>query len=296
MPKETLLCALSGIFGAEDVQAYRQDGVKGVLVGEALMKAPDTAAFIANLLGDPTNIPIAVAPTKPMVKICGTRTPEAAEAAVTAGASFIGIIRVPGRSRYVDDATTVKIIEAVKKTPKLSVQRIEHPRLGASEYYDHSSRILSEQTRALVVGVYQNAPLSQIIEDVSRLGFDVIQLHGEEPVEYARSIPVPVFRKFSPTEIGISTRGYHALPLLDAGAGGHGQRVDKGEIEALFQRDSSLRVILAGGLQPENITEVLTSLGKYRHNIVAVDVSSGVEMDGKQDIGRIQAFIKAAQA
>lgn len=295
VPQTTILCALSGIFGPEDVEAYRKDGVKGVLVGEALMRADDTAAFVANLLGHPSQAPGPTTIRKPMVKICGTRTPEAAQAAIEAGASLIGIIRVPGRGRYVDDEATSKIVKVVQRAPKPASHQSRSGE-GTLDYFDRSAQTLAHPTRALAVGVYQNAPLKQLIDDVQRLGFDVIQLHGNEPLEYARSIPVPVIRRFGPTEFGISTRGYHALPLLDAGAGGNGEKLDVEEIKALFQRDPNLKVILAGGLRPENVADVLESLVPYKDQIVAVDVSSGVETEGKQDISRIQAFLESARA
>lgn len=296
VPPTTILCALSGIFGPEDVEAYRRDGVKGVLVGEALMRADDTAAFVATLLGDSSQTPTAVRVRKPFVKICGTRTPDAARAAVEAGASLVGIIRVPGRSRFVDDATTTKIVEAVRTTTKVAATPSIAADLHASDFFDLSAQTLAHSTRALVVGVYQNAPLEKLIADVQTLGLDVVQLHGNEPLEYARSIPVPVFRRFGPTENGVSTRGYHFLPLLDAGAGGLGERVDVEDIKKLLQTDPSLKVILAGGLRPENVADVLESLVPYKSQVVGVDVSSGVETDGKQDIGRIQSFLRAARA
>ncbi|KAJ3758198.1 indole-3-glycerol phosphate synthase [Lentinula raphanica] len=51
--KDVLLCALSGISGPEDVKLYQEEGVNAVLVGEALMRAVDTAAFIRELLNWP---------------------------------------------------------------------------------------------------------------------------------------------------------------------------------------------------------------------------------------------------
>jgi anthranilate synthase/indole-3-glycerol phosphate synthase/phosphoribosylanthranilate isomerase len=50
VPNGTMLCALSGINGPEDIKPYREIGVGAVLVGEALMRADDTARFIAELL------------------------------------------------------------------------------------------------------------------------------------------------------------------------------------------------------------------------------------------------------
>ena len=51
VPKETTVCALSGISGPKDVDPYLSNGVGAVLVGEALMRAPDTTRFITELLG-----------------------------------------------------------------------------------------------------------------------------------------------------------------------------------------------------------------------------------------------------
>ena len=51
--REVLLCALSGIQGPEDVRVYKEQGVNAVLVGESLMRATDTTAFIKELLAWP---------------------------------------------------------------------------------------------------------------------------------------------------------------------------------------------------------------------------------------------------
>ncbi|PFH51569.1 hypothetical protein AMATHDRAFT_142116 [Amanita thiersii Skay4041] len=51
--RDVVLCALSGISNPNDVAVYKEQGVRAVLVGEALMRAKDTGAFIAELLGWP---------------------------------------------------------------------------------------------------------------------------------------------------------------------------------------------------------------------------------------------------
>ncbi len=53
--KDVVLCALSGIQGPEDVRVYQEEGVHAVLVGESLMRATDTTAFIKELLGWPVD-------------------------------------------------------------------------------------------------------------------------------------------------------------------------------------------------------------------------------------------------
>ena len=295
VPETTIVAALSGISGPDDVTAYRKDGVKAVLVGEALMRASDTTAFITRLLGDPTvTLPNEETP-KPIVKVCGTRTPECAKVAIEAGADAIGMILVPGRKRLVDDETALQIAHVVKNTPKPRPAAANPLQVGSCDYFDHGSRVLVRPDRAQLVGVFLNSSLDHIIKQVYKLGLDVVQLHGAEPIEWARNIPVPVIRRFAPTEVGVSVRGYHTLPMLDAGIGGSGQRLDLNEIKTLFEKDSDLKVILAGGLNSQNVAEVLGALGPFRKNICGVDTSSGVETDFKQDPEKIKAFVKAAK-
>jgi anthranilate synthase/indole-3-glycerol phosphate synthase/phosphoribosylanthranilate isomerase len=297
VPESTIVCALSGIAGPQDVSAYAKEGVKAILVGEALMRAKDTKAFVTDLIGG------SVESTQPTasslsVKICGTRTPEAAKVAIEAGADYIGMILVPGRTRFVPDETALAISLIVKTTAKR-----KHPAATTSaandvqaiDFFEHASKSLPHPDRALLVGVFLDATLDHIIEQVHKLGLDIVQLHGSEPLEWARSIPVPVFRRFAPGEIGLSARGYHSLPLLDSGAGGSGARLDLAGVQAVFASDPSGRAMLAGGLNPGNVAEVLASLGLCSENIVAVDVSSGVETDGKQDAEKIAAFIAAVK-
>ncbi|KAI1615224.1 anthranilate synthase component 2 [Exophiala viscosa] len=295
VPESTIVCALSGISGPQDVQAYRKDGVKAVLVGEALMRASDTIEFISKLVGDPDVEPAKRSESPFSVKICGTRTPEGAKAAIEAGADSIGIILVPGRKRFVSDEVALQIAKVVKSTLRTSSKSPAAHDVGATGFFEHSSRVLVRPDRAQLVGVFADSPLEHVVEQVYKLGLDVVQLHGSEPIEYARNIPVPVVRKFSPSEPGVSARGYHALPLLDAGAGGTGQQLALDDVKALFERDPGVKVIFAGGLTPENVDKVLESLGPYRSNIAGVDVSSGVESDGKQDPSKIAAFVKAVE-
>lgn len=296
VPDSTIVCALSGISGPNDVTAYSKDGVKAVLVGEALMRATDTAAFIADLLG--------VSPKtlqrqrgRMAVKICGTRTPEAAKVAIEAGADMVGIILVPGRKRFVNEEVGLKISTVVKATakggPAASASSVVDL-ANASDFFDHAARFINPR-RALLVGVFLDASLSHILEQVQILGLDIVQLHGTEPLEWAHLIPVPVIRRFAPSEIGVGARGYHALPLLDAGAGGSGSQLDIVAIRQMCAMDSGIRFILAGGLDPSNVSSILGALVEDGSKVIAVDVSSGIETGGKHDHEKIRAFVKAAK-
>ncbi|KAJ5938011.1 hypothetical protein N7454_004353 [Penicillium verhagenii] len=298
VPETTIVCALSGITGPADVEAYKKDGVKAILVGEALMRATDTSAFVAQLLG--ASSAQASSSSAPLVKICGTRSAEAAQAAIQAGADLIGIIQVPGRSRTVSDDVALSISQVVKSTPRPDIQPSDaSQQLSSStalEWFDHSTAVLRHPSRALLVGVFMNQPLSYVLAQQQKLELDVVQLHGSEPLEWASLIPVPVIRKFAPGDIGIARRAYHTLPLLDSGAGGSGQLLDEATVQKTLDSDEGLRVVLAGGLTPDNVVDTVKKLGKSGSKVVGLDTSSGVETNGAQDLNKIRAFVAAGKS
>lgn len=296
--KDTILCALSGISGHQDVKPYRESGVGAVLVGEALMRAKDTATFITGLLGGEE---AAIRPSGKrdiLVKICGTRSAEAAKAAIEAGADLIGVILVNGRKRCVSYETAQQISKTVHETMRNSPPEAQplHAQDRATSFFEHTSAVhLRQPKRALVVGVFQDQPLSYVLELQKQLDLDLVQLHGSEPTEWASLIPCPVIRSFKPGDAALGTRGYHSIPLLDSGAGGTGEQLGVEKVKDVLQRDEGLRVILAGGLNSENVSETLEKLGSTMASVVGVDVSSGVETAGEQDLEKIRRFVRAAK-
>ncbi|KAK5746890.1 anthranilate synthase / indole-3-glycerol phosphate synthase [Elasticomyces elasticus] len=301
VPKDTILCALSGISGPQDVEAYRDNGVGAVLVGEALMRAKDTAKFIAELLGGGQEVVEKKAVKgRLLVKICGTRTPEAAKKAVEAGADMIGMILVTGRKRCVSTETALAISRVVHETPKTSTFTTSSPTTKATSYFEHTAAThLQHPSRTLLVGVFQNQPLDYVLEQQRLLELDIVQLHGAEPIEWSTLIPCPVIRSFKPSgpeSLGLGTRGYHSIPLLDSGAGGTGEKLAVDAVKGILGQDEGLRVMLAGGLNAENVRGVVEGLGDVGGRVVGVDVSSGVE-DGKgeQDLEKIAQFVGAAR-
>ena len=298
--KDAIIAALSGISGPKDVETYTKGGVDAVLVGEALMRAENTAAFVEELLGSPKTIRREPHKDKLLVKICGTRTPEAARAAVQAGADMIGIILVEGRKRCVKSDVALAISKTVHETqkagPSIDFAAAAGSADGVVDYFAHTTRHFQSAHRALLVGVFQNQPLEYILAQQALLNLDVVQLHGSEPVEWARLIPVPVIHRFGPTDPGLGLRGYHALPLLDSSAGGTGQKQDLAAVRSLLASDDNIRLILAGGLNPENVKDTMAQLQKYSPRLAAVDVSSGVEDNGVQSVEKIRNFIAAAKS
>ena len=293
-----LVCALSGISGPDDIKAYKENGVGAVLIGEALMRATDTTTFCNDLLGGGEKVPQNLVESELLVKICGTRTPEAAKAAIEAGADLIGIILVEGK-RYVprDTALAVsKIVHETAKPPKAdNMQSVPNAQLVATEYFNHTSNFLRRSDRALLVGVFKNQPLSYVLAQQKSLNLDIVQLHGSEPIEWASLIPVPVIHRFGPNDAELGRRGYHTLPLLDSAAGGTGQMLDLDAVRKILDADPGLWIILAGGLNPENVGSVLQQFQNHGSRVVAVDVSSGVEKDGAQNLERIRDFVMAAK-
>jgi anthranilate synthase / indole-3-glycerol phosphate synthase / phosphoribosylanthranilate isomerase len=291
VPPNTIVCALSGITGSKDVEPYLKNGVGAVLVGEALMRASNTVEFVRELLGS-TEVADRNEKSTKLVKICGTRTAEAATAAIEAGADLIGMILVTGRKRCVSQEVALQISQTVHKTEKRnSISTASNSRKTAVGYFEHSKRYLSNPKRALLVGVFQNQPLDYVLEQQKALCLDIIQFHGSEPVEWANLVPVPVIKCFSPVDHNLGISGYHAIPLLDAVAGGSGTQLDLNEIKRALKRDPSFRALLAGGLSPNNVAVILRELGEYSDQIVGVDVSSGVEENGEQSLSKIREFV-----
>lgn len=287
---KVILCALSGISTRADVARYEKEGVGAVLVGESLMRAgKSVTAFISALL-NPTPTLTTPAP-EVLVKICGTRTVEAAKVAVEAGADMIGIILAANTKRTVTTETAQAISHVVHTTRKggLSAPPTSTPSSpSASDWFTHSRNHLSHPTRALLVGVFRNQPLAYVLATQRSLDLDIVQLHGTEPLEWATLIPVPVLRRFAADEPGLATRGLHAAAVLDHGAGGTGQRVDAAAVLR-----APVPVMLAGGLDDRNVRAVLEECGLEA--VVGVDVSSGVETEGRQDLLKVRAFVYKAK-
>lgn len=300
VPPDVQLCALSGINTHDDVLACQKDGVNAILVGEAIMRAPDAAAFIRQLCSGTATPPKETMPGPLLVKICGTRTPEAALEAMKAGADLIGMILVPGSKRCVTEEVGLAISRAVRQfsaVAKTDAATHAFPTSKASEYHARARAKISGP-RPKLVGVFADQPLEEVLRLQRLYDLDIVQLHGSsEPVEWATHIPVPVIRCVKPSSAAgiIGQRGHHAAVLLDSGAGS-GKTLDADFVVSSLKRDPSLQVVLAGGLSAENVVDVLNAVGPdLSDRIIGVDVSSGVEVDGNQSFERIREFVRVAK-
>ncbi|KAG5925322.1 bifunctional tryptophan synthase trp1 [Claviceps africana] len=296
VPENTLICALSGINSHNDVLMCKNDGVNAVLVGESIMRAPDASAFITELCSG-SKPSVMKKQTKPLlVKVCGTRSAEAAEQAVASKADFVGICLVPGTKRCVSHETALAISAAVHASGDNLASAREEPisESGATDYFVAAASRL-QGTRTRLVGIFQNQPLSEVLEKQKLYNLDLVQFHGDEPIEWAKIVPVPVIRAFKPGQVGIGLRGYHTVPLLDSGAGS-GKLLDVSNVKATLEKDPELRIFLAGGLNADNVTQAVNALGEFSDRVLGVDISSGVEEDGEQSLAKIAAFVKASKA
>ncbi len=179
------------------------------------------------------------------IKICGFTRWQDVSYAVDLGVDALGFVFYPKSPRYVEPRTAGEIINRL-------------PPFVTS------------------VGVFVDAPAQEIMEIVKHCGLSSVQLHGRESPDFCKQFPVKVIKAFrvegEQLPQGISQYSVNAI-LLDtyqAGLpGGTGRAFSwKVALEAKVYGN----IILAGGLNCENITKALEEVKPY-----AVDVSSGVE-------------------
>jgi len=194
-------------------------------------------------------------------KICGITRQEDAHLAETLGAWALGFILAPGTKRYIEPEQIRPISSALG--PFL-----------------------------VRVGVFVDTPPEEVLSQMEAARLQVAQLHGAEPPEWAEQV-----RRFFPVIKAIRLSGpaspewltYPADALLvDGVSPGSGQSYP---LEWLMPLRQHPRLIVAGGLTPENLRSVL-DLAPY-----AVDVSSGVELEpGRKDPNKLRAFLAQVAA
>ncbi|KAG5645432.1 hypothetical protein DXG03_006256 [Asterophora parasitica] len=279
--KDVVLCALSGISTPEDIQRYSSEGVKAVLIGESLMRAADPAAFIRHLLSlpGPSSEALQWQAAPPLVKICGIRSRDEAIEVAAAGADILGLMFVPNSRRYIDLETAKSISAAIRGLRFANTDPAPAEDENAPWFNTHASRLSASTSRPLLVGVFQNAPLSTILHAVSYAQLDIVQLHGNEPTDWAHQIPVPVIRVFhvgKGTGVGGITRGgAHQFVLLDSlrsdgSSGGSGQVVDWHFAKSIVD---------AG--------EIATKAHSYEPPALQADSQGGVPVEGEVVEGEV---------
>ena len=190
------------------------------------------------------------------IKVCGITRPEDALAAVEAGVDGLGFIFVEKSPRNIDPEQAREII------------RLLPPFVDAEE---------------------------TVVEEITHYcRLTLVQLHGNESPRYCSNLPFSVVKAF---RIGADFDGTAFVPyedcvrgvLLDTYhkdmAGGTGETFDWALVQQL---EPAQPVILAGGLNPENVAAAIEQVRPY-----AVDVNSGVESaPGRKDLVRLEQFIR----
>lgn len=204
-------------------------------------------------------------------KICGISTPETMQAALDAGARWVGLVFFPKSPRNVSIATAAEL-----------------------------SRMVGTGTR--VVGLFVD-PTDELLDDVTgQVPLDLIQLHGGETPERVAAIRarfnLPVMKALKVGDAADLDAATAYEPVVDMllfdakppkGAilpGGNGVAFDW---SLLTGRQWQKPWMLSGGLDPANVADAIRATGTK-----AVDVSSGVEdAPGRKSSDLIRAFLSA---
>ena len=210
------------------------------------------------------------------VKICGLSEVEHALVAAEAGADFIGVVFAESR-RKVTRRRALEVANAVRRLAK----------------------------KCEVVGVFAGYSTDEVNRIAENCQLDRVQLSGGETWDFCEKIQRPIIKTIhvSPSttaeraaaEIAAASRvleGKEIAFLLDTRVGnvrgGTGQTFDWGVAREVT---ASFPVIVAGGLDPDNVEALINEANPW-----GVDVSSGVETDGRKDAAKIRAFIEAAKS
>lgn len=192
-------------------------------------------------------------------KICGITSYEDAMMAINAGADALGFVFYEKSPRYITPQQAKKIIE---KLPPF-VEK---------------------------VALFVHEDAKSINAACKLSGATLAQIHFDAEAKLYEELDFPYIRVIRAQNIQDVTQHSQTYRLIDAyceAFGGAGKRIN---IEWFEGIDCS-KIILAGGLTPENVT----SLQKY--GFYGVDVSSGVESShGKKDEKKVQEFIKNARS
>ena len=203
------------------------------------------------------------------VKTCGITTLSDAERCAELGAWALGMIFWEGSTRACPPEVAEEIGGALKRRLELA-------------------------------GVFVNAPLDEVARVADRASLSLLQLHGEEGPAYcgeaARRTGCKVMKaaRIKDAAHVHGLRPFHTdYHLLDAYVPGtRGGTGESFNWELARQHEGSARVVLSGGLTPDNVGEAI-AVGRP----FAVDTASGTEAaPGRKDPGKLRAFFRAVEA
>lgn len=195
------------------------------------------------------------------IKLCGLSRPCDIEAANELQPDYIGFVFAPKSKRYV--------------TPQKAAEL---------------KRQFAPDIKA--VGVFVNEAPELIAKLLDAGIIDIAQLHGSEDEAYIKALRaltdkplIQAFRIDTVQDIAAAQNSSANFVLLDSGSGGTGTSFNWELIQNMNRP-----YFLAGGLGIDNIAAAIQALRPY-----AVDVSSGIETDGKKDKTKMAAFVAAVR-
>jgi phosphoribosylanthranilate isomerase len=207
-----------------------------------------------------------------LVKICGITNIEDARVAVAAGTDMVGFNFYRRSSRFIEPEQARSIIESLK----------------------------SEVSRdVMMVGVFVDEAPESLAQIAATSGIEAVQLHGDESIEFCSTLKELMPESFVIKVIHVGDDGSDRPTKYEVDAimldafdenlrGGTGRTIDWNFARRV--RESVSRLILAGGLSPENVGAAINEVRPY-----AVDVCSALESaPGKKDAGKVKAFVEAA--
>lgn len=210
---------------------------------------------------------------RPWIKFCGLTRPTDVRAAVQAGADLIGLNFWTDSPRAVSFGLGQKLCDIAHSTP-----------------------IPKSRRKVRTVAVFVN-PDDELVQGVlEHVKPDILQFHGDESPSFCRSFEHPFIKGFQlesaasaqsiPDYLGEYAVGYLVDAYSPDQRGGTGRRLDLEVAKAALRTD---RGFLAGGLTPDNIEEIVRSVGPF-----GVDVASGIEeLPGIKSTREMAQFVAA---
>lgn len=189
------------------------------------------------------------------VKICGLSTQESVEQAVKSGADYIGFV-------------------FAKSKRQVSIKQARH-----------LARFIPKTVQT--VGVFVSPTLNELQEAITFIPLDIVQIHGRFEEEHFKKLSVPTIRAISVQKPLTPIKSHADYLLFDAPLSGSGQSFDW---QLLKETVLTKPYFLAGGLTVDNVQKAIAICHPY-----AVDVSSGVETNGKKDLTKIEKFIESVK-
>ncbi|MHC1631247.1 MAG: phosphoribosylanthranilate isomerase [Methanotrichaceae archaeon] len=206
------------------------------------------------------------------VKICGIRNESERDCVVSAGADAIGfVVEIPISRRSISKETARSLIEGL--SPFVTSVIVTAP-----DSVEEAAN-LARATRADVIQVHDTLGLEDLKELQKRIPQKIVAATAVHPdaeenlqvlADVADAVLLDTFKKGK--------------------LGGTGE-VHDWNVSAGLVRDLNVPVILAGGLDSENVAQAVKRVRPY-----AVDVSSGVETDGKKDCQKVNTFVKGVRS